>query len=71
MIPMVDLQAQYAAIKGEIDTAVLGVLASGRFALGPEVTAFETEFADYCGTRHAVAVSSGCGIAFGVCRWLC
>ena len=59
MIPMVDLQAQYAAIKDEIDTAVLGVLASGRFALGPEVAAFETAFADYCGTKHAVAVSSG------------
>ena len=59
MIPMVDLQAQYASIKEEIDTAVLGVLASGRFALGPEVAAFETEFATYCGTSHAVAVSSG------------
>ena len=59
MIPMVDLQAQYASIKDEIDTAVLGVLASGRFALGPEVAAFETEFASYCGASHAVAVSSG------------
>ena len=59
MIPMVDLQAQYLSIKDEIDSAVLDVLASGRFVLGPEVTAFETEFANYCGTTHAVAVNSG------------
>ena len=59
MIPMVDLQAQYASIKEEIDDAVLGVLASGRFALGPEVAAFEEEFAAYCGTEHGIAVNSG------------
>ena len=59
MIPLVDLQAQYASIKDEIDTAVLGVLASGKFALGPEVDAFEEEFAAYCGTRYGVAVNSG------------
>jgi len=59
MIPMVDLQAQYAAIKEEIDDAVLGVLASGRFALGPEVAAFESEFAAYCGAEHGIAVNSG------------
>ena len=45
MIPLVDLQAQYASIKDEIDTAVLSVLASARFALGPEVAAFEEKFA--------------------------
>ncbi|MDP6581664.1 MAG: DegT/DnrJ/EryC1/StrS family aminotransferase [Vicinamibacterales bacterium] len=59
MIPMVDLRAQYTSIKDEIDTAVLGVLASARFALGPEVAAFEEEFAAYCGTDHGVAVNSG------------
>jgi|TARA_B100002003_G_scaffold154249_1_gene143059 dTDP-4-amino-4,6-dideoxygalactose transaminase len=59
MIPLVDLQAQYASIKDEIDTAVLSVLASARFALGPEVAAFEEKFAAYCGTGHAVAVNSG------------
>ena len=56
---MVDLQAQYASIKNEIDGAVLQVLASGRFALGPEVAAFEEEFAAYCGADHGVAVNSG------------
>ena len=59
MIPLVDLQAQYASIKDEIDTAVLRVLDSGRFALGPEVTAFEEEFAAYCGADHGIAVNSG------------
>ena len=59
MIPLVNLQAQYASIKDEIDTAVLRVLASGRFSLGPEVAAFEEEFAAYCGTDHGVAVNSG------------
>ena len=59
MIPLVDLQAQYASIKDEIDTAVLNVLASGRFALGPEVAAFEEEFSAYCGADHGIAVNSG------------
>ena len=59
MIPLVDLQAQYASIKDEIDTAVLDVLASGRFALGPEVAAFEEEFSAFCGADHGIAVSSG------------
>ena len=40
MIPLVNLRAQYASIKDEIDTAVLRVLASGRFSLGPEVAGF-------------------------------
>jgi len=39
--------------------AVLGVLRSGRLALGPETTAFERAIADYAGVRHAVAVGSG------------
>ncbi len=59
MIPLVDLQAQYASIKNEIDAAVLGVLSSGQFALGPEVAAFEQEFAAYCGADHGIGVNSG------------
>ena len=43
MIPLVDLQAQYATIKKEVDSAVMKVLASGQFALGSEVTNFEEE----------------------------
>ncbi|SFA77369.1 dTDP-4-amino-4,6-dideoxygalactose transaminase [Rhizobium sp. NFR07] len=59
MIPLLDLKAQYASIKGEIDAAVLGVLASAQYVLGDEVARFEQEFADYCGVRHAVAVNTG------------
>ena len=59
MIPLVDLQAQYRSIRDEIDAAVLGVLDSAQFVLGPEVTAFEREFAAYCGAPEAVAVNSG------------
>ena len=59
MIPFLDLKAQYASIKTEIDDAVLGVLASGHYVLGEEVTNFEREFAAYCGTKHAIAVNTG------------
>lgn len=59
MIPFLDLKAQYASIKEEIDAAVLGVLASAQYVLGDEVAAFEREFAEYCGVRHAIAVNTG------------
>jgi len=59
MIPFLDLKAQYASIKGELDAAVLGVLASTQYILGEEVAAFEREFATFCGTKHAIAVNTG------------
>ena len=59
MIPLVDLQAQHEELRAEVEAAAMRVLRSGRYALGPEVEAFEDEFASYCGTRHAVGVSSG------------
>lgn len=59
MIPFLDLKTQYAGIKPEIDAAVLRVLESGQYVLGPEVAAFEAEFAAYCGAKHAIAVNSG------------
>jgi dTDP-4-amino-4,6-dideoxygalactose transaminase len=59
MIPFLDLKAQYAGIKAELDEAVLKVLGSGRYILGEEVAAFEREFAAYCGARHAIAVNTG------------
>ena len=43
----------------EMTSAMLDVVASGRFILGPETKAFENEFAAYTGTKHAVAVSQG------------
>ncbi|MBI5250279.1 MAG: DegT/DnrJ/EryC1/StrS family aminotransferase [Desulfomonile tiedjei] len=59
MVPFLDLKAQYRVIADEIRQAVDRVLESGRFTLGPEVEAFEQEFAAYCGTKHAVGVNSG------------
>lgn len=59
MIPFLDLTAEYHELKSEIDAAVARVLESGRFVLGPEVEAFEQEFANYCGVRQAVGVNSG------------
>jgi dTDP-4-amino-4,6-dideoxygalactose transaminase len=54
-----DLRPQYAALRTEIDAAIAGVLARGWFILGPELEAFEAEFAAYCGAEHAVGVGSG------------
>jgi dTDP-4-amino-4,6-dideoxygalactose transaminase len=59
MIPLVDLQAQYRAIKPEVDAAVLRVLESAQFILGDEVAAFEREFAAYCQAESCVALNSG------------
>ena len=42
MIPLLDLQAQYAALQPELDAAVLEVIASGAVRLGPQVAAFES-----------------------------
>ncbi|HEX6004538.1 MAG TPA: DegT/DnrJ/EryC1/StrS family aminotransferase [Burkholderiales bacterium] len=58
-IPMVDLQAQYRALQGEIDAAMAGVVRAAQFVLGPEVHALEREIAGYCGVRHALSVASG------------
>ena len=58
-IPMLDLKAQYASIKEEIDAKVLEVLSSQSFILGAEVRSLEEEIAAYSGTRFAVGVSSG------------
>jgi len=58
-IPLVDLAAQYATIKEEIDEAISRVLADTGFILGRDVTLFEEEFAAFCDARYAVGVDSG------------
>lgn len=58
-IPLVDLKSAYARLRAEIDAATARVLASGWYILGPEVRAFEDEFAAYLGAGHAVGVASG------------
>jgi dTDP-4-amino-4,6-dideoxygalactose transaminase len=59
VIPFLDLKAQYQSIKPEIEAAVASVLDSGQFVLGPEVAAFEREFAQYSGAAHGIAVNTG------------
>lgn len=59
MIPYLDLKVQYQSIRDEVEPAVRAVLESGQYVLGPEVEAFEAEFADFCTARHCIAVSSG------------
>lgn len=59
MIPFLDLRDAYLELKDEIDAAVMRVLDGGWYILGDEVEAFETEWADYCGTSHAVGVANG------------
>lgn len=58
-IPLLDLTAQYAPLRGEIEAAILRICASQQFVLGPEVAALEQEVARYCGAEHAIGVSSG------------
>ncbi len=58
-ISMVDLEQQTQALWPELEKAVLGVLRSGRFILGPNVEAFEREAAEFLGVRFAVGVGSG------------
>lgn len=58
-IPQAAPLAAYRASRARIDRAVARVLASGRYVLGPEVEAFEREFAAYIGCRHAVGTGSG------------
>lgn len=59
MIPLLDLKAQYAGVRDELNAAALEVLASGEYVAGRRVAAFEQEFAAYCGSREAMAVNSG------------
>jgi len=58
-VPILDLKAQYASIRGEVERKVLEIFDAQAFILGPEVEALEKELAAYSGVRHAVGVSSG------------
>ena len=58
-IPFLDLGAAYRELKPEIDAAVSRVLESGWYILGPEVEAFEAEWAAYCEAKHAVGLANG------------
>ena len=59
MIPMVNLKAQYAEIKQEVEQGLAQTIENCTFILGPNVQAFEKEAAEYLGVKHAIGVASG------------
>jgi dTDP-4-amino-4,6-dideoxygalactose transaminase len=74
-IPLVDLKSQYATIRDEVRRAIDEVLESMQLTIGPNVRAFDKEWAEYCGTEHSIGVGSGtdalqlairaCGVSSG------
>jgi dTDP-4-amino-4,6-dideoxygalactose transaminase len=58
-IPLVDVKAQYAPLLDELKERIADVLDSGRFILGPNVSAFEEEAAAYLGVAHGIGVANG------------
>jgi dTDP-4-amino-4,6-dideoxygalactose transaminase len=58
-VPLLDLRAQFQAIRGEVMAAVERVFEGQQFILGPEVEAFERAAAEYCHAKHAVGCGSG------------
>jgi len=58
-VPLLDLKAQYATIRQEVQAAMERVLESQHFILGPEVEQLEREIAAYCGSKYAIGVTSG------------
>ncbi|HKC64315.1 MAG TPA: DegT/DnrJ/EryC1/StrS family aminotransferase, partial [Pyrinomonadaceae bacterium] len=58
-VPLLDLQAQYETLRDELREAVIRVMDSQQFILGPDVSALEQEIASYTGARHAIACASG------------
>ena len=58
-VPIIDLKAQLARIRSEVDEAVARVLSSTAYVQGEDVRLLEREFADFCGATHACAVANG------------
>ena len=58
-VPFLDLEAAYAELGETLERELLRVARSGWYVLGPEVEAFERQFADYCGAQYAIGVANG------------
>jgi len=58
-VKLLDLTAQYRAIREEVRRAIDEICDAQTFILGPAVERFEKNLAAYCGTAHAIGVSSG------------
>lgn len=59
MIPFVDLAAQQARLRNEIDAGIARVLEHGQYILGPEVAELEKRLAEYCGAAHCISCGNG------------
>lgn len=58
-VPFVDLRAQYATLKPEMDAAIANIVANASFIGGKAVADFESQFASYVGMPHCVSVANG------------
>ena len=58
-VPFLDVGAAYQELKAELNAATQRVMASGQYILGPEVAAFESEFAAYCDSKFCIGVGNG------------
>lgn len=58
-VPFLDLKAIHQSVRPELEAAFRRVVDSGWFILGPELEAFEAEFAAYCGVKYCVGVGNG------------
>ena len=54
-----DLKTQYKVLKDEMDKAILDVVSSSAYVMGPKIKEMEIAFADYVGVKHCVACNSG------------
>jgi dTDP-4-amino-4,6-dideoxygalactose transaminase len=59
VIPFLDLKLPHIELRDEIDKAIARVVDSGWYILGPEVDAFEAEYAAYCGAAYCVSLANG------------
>src|SRR4051794_16568475 len=58
-VPLFDTKTPLLPLRDRIDAAIAGVVDGAQFILGPNVSAFEHEFAAYCGAAHSVGVGNG------------
>jgi len=58
-VPFVDLYAQYSSLKDEIDAAIARTIANSSFVRGPDVEAFEAEYAELMQAKHCVSAANG------------
>ena len=69
-IPFIDLAAQQARLKPQIDAAIARVLAHGQYVMGPEVGLFERQLAAFAGAEHAVSCANGTeAVALPLMAW--